>query len=253
MGGGDRGRANEPEALPAAADGFAWGALARGLRVAFSLPAAVLFAAGLGFGALARDGGFDMLQAVFIAGSMMAVPNQVVLVDQLARNETLFAAAFAVTLAALRLLPMSITLIPLLKGRRARPLLEALAVHFVAVTPWIESHRRLPSLPAGRRLASHIGFGLGFSGASVAGTLLGYVLAGGVPTPVSAALLFVTPVYFLLSLLATSQSRMDFLAIGIGCALAPVLYVAAPGFDLLATGLVGGTLAFLLGGRRGRA
>jgi hypothetical protein len=60
------------------------------------------------------------------------------------------------------------------------------------------------------------------------------------------------PVYFLLSLLATSQSRMDVLALAIGCALAPVLYLVAPGFDLLATGLVGGTLAFLLGGRRGR-
>jgi hypothetical protein len=31
---------------------FAWGALVAGLRVAFSLPAAMLFAAGLGFGAL---------------------------------------------------------------------------------------------------------------------------------------------------------------------------------------------------------
>jgi hypothetical protein len=43
---------------------------------------------------------------------------------------------------------------------------------------------------------------------------------------------------------------MDVLAVAIGCALAPVLYMAAPGFDLLATGLLGGTLAFLLRGRR---
>ena len=88
--------------------------------------------------------------------------------------------------------------------------------------------------------------------ASLAGTLAGYALAGSVPAPVSATLLFVTPIYFLLSLLATSRSRMDLLAIGIGCGLAPLLYVAVPGFDLLATGLVGGTLAFLLSGRRGR-
>jgi hypothetical protein len=63
---------------------------------------------------------------------------------------------------------------------------------------------------------------------------------------VSATLLFLTPIYFLLSLLATSRARMDLIAIVLGCALAPVLYVAAPGFDLLATGLIGGTLAFLL-------
>jgi predicted branched-subunit amino acid permease len=250
--GGDRKSAEGPEKRDSgSAARFAWGALARGLKVAFSVPAALLFAAGLGFGALARDGGFDMAQTAFIAGSMLALPNQVVLVDQLARNETLLAAALAVALAALRLLPMTITLVPLLKGRRPQPLLEALAVHFVAVTPWIESSRRLPALPAEKRLASHLGFGLAFMGASLAGTLAGYMLAGGVPAPVSATLLFVTPIYFLLSLLATSHSRMDLFAVGIGCALAPLLHLAMPGFDLLATGLVGGTLAFF-GGRRGR-
>jgi predicted branched-subunit amino acid permease len=250
--GGEHMGADEPqERQPAAAPGFAWGALAAGLRVVVSLPAALLFAAGLGFGALARDGGFDMLQTAFIAASMMALPNQVVLVDQLARNETLIAAAFAVALVALRLLPMTITLVPLFKGRSPHPLLEALAVHFVAVTPWVEANRRLPALPAERRLASHLGFGLAFLAASLAGTVLGHMLAGSVPAPVAATLLFVTPVYFLLSLLATSVSRMDLLAIAIGCALAPVLYLAAPGFDLLATGLVGGTLAFLLGRRHG--
>jgi predicted branched-subunit amino acid permease len=251
--GGDHKGTDEPEGLrPAAAGGFAWDALAAGLRVAFSLPAAVLFTAGIGFGALARDGGFDVLQTAFIAVSMMALPNQVMLVDQLARNETLIAAAFAVALVALRLLPMTITLVPLFRGRSPHPLLEALAVHFVAVTPWVEANRRLPALPAERRLASHLGFGLAFLGASLAGTLAGHTLAGSVPASVAATLLFVTPIYFLLSLLASSVSRMDLLAIAIGCALSPVLHLAAPGFDLLATGLLGGTLAFLLGGRRGR-
>jgi predicted branched-subunit amino acid permease len=252
MEGGEREAGDGPGGRQPAATRFAWGALLAGLRVVVSVSSALLFAAGLGFGALARDGGFDMAQTAFIAATMMALPNQVVLVDQLARNETLIAAAVAVTLVALRLLPMAVTLVPLLKGRRPQPLLEAIAVHFVAVSAWIESHRRLPALPPESRLASHIGFGLALSGASVAGTLFGYLLAGGVPAPVSATLLFLVPVYFLLSLLATSQSRMDRLAIAAGCTLAPVLHLLAPGFDLLATGLVGGTLAFLLGGRQGR-
>jgi len=226
-------------------------AFARGLLAAFSIPAAVLFATALGFGALARDGGFSLAQTAFITASMFALPNQVVLVDQLARNETLLAAGFAVALAALRLLPMTITIIPLFRGGRPRPLVELIAVHFVAITPWIEANRRLPALPAELRLASHLGLGLAFSAVMLAGSLAGYALAGSVPAAVAATLLFLTPIYFLLSLLATSQSRMDLLAIGIGCALAPVLYVLAPGFDLLATGLLGGTLAFLLRRRRG--
>jgi predicted branched-subunit amino acid permease len=226
-------------------------AFVHGLGAAVSVPATLLFAAGVGFGALARDGGFSIWHTAFITGSMFALPNQVLLVDQLARNETLLAAAFAVALAALRLLPMTVTIAPLLQAGRRRPLLEAMAVHFVAVTPWVESQRRLPGLPAEGRLAGYLGLGLAFWCAMMAGTAGGYALAGSVPAAVSATLLFLTPIYFLLSLLATSRSRMDLLAIAMGCALAPVLYLAAPGFDLLATGLIGGTLAFLLRERRG--
>jgi predicted branched-subunit amino acid permease len=218
--------------------------------VAFSVPAALLFSAGLGFGALARDGGFSLGHTAFIAGTMFALPNQVVLIDQLARDEALLAVAFAVALAALRLLPMTVTVTPLLKGDRPRPLMEALAVHFVAVSPWIESHRRLPALPPSVRLASHLGHGVAFWSAMLTGTVGGYALAGSVPAAVSATLLFLTPIYFLLSLLATARSRMDLLAIAIGCGLAPILYLAAPGYDLLATGVLGGTLAFLLRERR---
>jgi predicted branched-subunit amino acid permease len=226
------------------------GAFARGLSLALSVPSALLFAAGLGFGALARDGGFSIAHTAFITGGMFALPNQVVLVDQLARNETLLAVAIAVTLAALRLLPMTVTIVPLLKGGRRRPVLETLAVHFVAVTPWVEAQRRLPSVPFELRLATHLGLGLAFAGAMMSGTMVGHILAGSVPVTVSATLLFLTPVYFLLSLLATARVRMDLIAISIGCALAPVFYLLTPGFDLLATGLVGGTLAFLLRGRR---
>lgn len=235
---------------PDGAAGFPWDVFARSLMAAFSVPAAVLFATALGFGALARDGGFSLAQTAFITTSMFALPNQVLLVDHLARNGTAIAAAFAVSLAALRLLPMTVTVIPLFKGRRRRPLLELLAVHFVAITPWLEAKRRLPALPVDARLAGHLGLGFGLSGTMLAGALAGHALAGSVPPAVSGTFLFLTPVYFLLSLLATSQSRMDFLAIGLGCGLAPAFYAVMPGFDLLATGLAGGTLAFVL--RRGR-
>jgi hypothetical protein len=44
---------------------------------------------------------------------------------------------------------------------------------------------------------------------------------------------------------------MDLGAIAAGCALAPAFFALLPGLDLLATGLAGGTLAFLVGRRRG--
>lgn len=235
------------------------GAFARGLLIAFSVPAAVLLCTALGFGALARDGGFSAGHTAFLSLALFALPNQVVLVDQLARNETVAAAALAVALTAVRLLPMTVTIAPLFRGSRPRPLLEFVAGHFVAITTWIEANRRLPGLAADLRLPYQLGIGVAISAVMLTGALSGYALAGTVPAVVSAALLFLTPIYFLLSLVATSQSRMDLVAIGLGAGLAPVLYVVAPGFDLLATGLIGGTLAFLWGGRarlagkRGRA
>jgi predicted branched-subunit amino acid permease len=221
-----------------------------GLKVAVSVPGIVLFATALGFGALARDGGFTIAHTIFITVSMFALPNQVVLVDQLARNETVIAAAFAVALAAVRLLPMTASLAPMFRGPTRRPVLEAVAAHFVAVTPWIEANRRLPTLAPELRLASYLGMGLGLSMGMLAGALCGYALAGSVPAIVAAALLFMTPIYFLLSMMATSQSRLDAFAIGLGCAIAPVAFLIVPGFDLLATGLAGGTAAFLLRGNR---
>jgi predicted branched-subunit amino acid permease len=220
-------------------------AFVRGLFVAGSVPAVVLFFTALGFGALARDGGLSIAQAAFMAASMFALPNQVVLVDQIAREQTLAAAALAVALAAVRLMPMTATLAPYFRGSKRRPLLELLAAHFIAITTWIEGNRRLPGLAPDIRLPYHLGSGVGISAVMLAGTLCGYALSARVPAPFAATLLFMNPLYFILSLVATSRTRTDIAAIVFGCLLAPVLLVALPGFDLLATGLIGGTLAFL--------
>jgi predicted branched-subunit amino acid permease len=224
-------------------------AFARGLRLVVSVPAIVLFATAIGFGVLARDGGFALGHAVFLSATVFALPNQVVLVDQLARGATVAAAALAVTLTAVRLLPMTVTLVPLLRGPRRRWLLELVAVHFIAITTWMEGHRRLPALPPEQRLPYHLGTGVAMSSMVMAGTLVGYVLVAGLPAIVNAALLFMTPLYFFLSLIGTSATRMDAAALVLGCVLAPALYQVIPGFDLLATGIIGGTIAYLWAGR----
>ena len=119
----------------------------------------------------------------------------------------------------------------------------------MAVTTWIEGNRRLPAFAPELRLAHHLGIGVGVCCTMMLGSIAGYTLTGGVPASISAALLFTTPLYFILSLVATSSSRMDLAALVLGCALAPALYLLVPGFDLLATGLIGGTLAYLWGAR----
>lgn len=224
-------------------------ALARGIAVAFGVPGLILFASAAGFGALARDAGLSLGNANLMMATLFALPAQVVMVDQLARGGSLLGAALAVTLIGVRLLPMTAVLAPHLGGPSAGRLGKVIAVHAIAITAWMEGFRRLPSIAEPLRLPHFLGIGAGLILASLAGTTAGFAAAGVVPPAFAAALLFLTPIYFMLSLIETAGGAGDWLAIAIGAALGPLSYLFAPGFDLLLTGVVGGTAAYLLGRR----
>ena len=219
-------------------------AFLRGLAVSLTIPGIILLASCSGFGALARDAGFSLANALLMMATMFALPAQVVLTDQLARGGSLIAGALAVTLTGIRMLPMVVTLMPYLRSAEPRPGWRTyLAVHGIAITAWIEGFRRLPHIPEPLRLPHFLGIGLGLIAISVIGTGIGYEVAGVLPAVLAATLLFLTPIYFILSLLATAGVAADRLAIGVGCVLGPIFFLLTPGFDLLLTGLIGGTLA----------
>lgn len=228
--------------------GFATDAQAfrAGLAVALSIPGFILLASAAGFGALARDAGLSVGNANIMMGALFALPAQVVMVDQLARGGSLFGAILAVSLIGVRLLPMTVVLAPFLGGRHAGRWTKLVAVHAIAITAWIEGFRRLPTIAEERRMPHFLGIGVGLIAAALAGTTIGFGLAGAVPPVFAAALLFLTPIYFMLSLLQTAGRDGELLAIVIGAVLGPVAFLFAPGFDLLLTGLIGGTAAFLV-------
>jgi predicted branched-subunit amino acid permease len=220
-----------------------------GMRVALSTPGAILMASSAGFGALANDAGMSLFNAIFMMAVFFALPAQVVMMDQLARGGSIIGGALAVALTGVRLVPMMVTIMPLLgKPRSALPRRLA-AAHFVAITAWLEGLRHLPKLPEHRRMTFFLGIGTGMVTATLVGTALGFELAESVPPAISAGLLFLTPIYFFLSLMAAARLTMDWLAIVIGALLGPPLYVVTPGLDLLFTGLIGGTVAYVAGRR----
>jgi predicted branched-subunit amino acid permease len=221
-----------------------------GLFVMASTPGMVLFSTSLGFGALARDLGFTFGHAVFLTGTLYALPAQVLMIDQIARDAALTGIALAISLTAVRLLPMTVALMPYI--REEQPTLRGwiariLVSHFFAISVWLEGMRRLPLLPQHLRLAHIAGIGFGMLTATMMGTATGYVVSASLPPAVAAGLLFMTPLYFLLSLAGGASTRMDWSAIAIGCVLGPSLYVLLPGPDLMLTGLIGGTLAYIVG------
>jgi predicted branched-subunit amino acid permease len=221
-----------------------------GCALAGEIPALILAATGAGFGALAHDAGIQFGHTAFMSVILFATPAQVVLVDQLARGSSLWGGTFAVMLTAIRLLPMTVTVMPLLRGPATRRWQYALASHFVAITGWAEAYRRLPHLPDRLRMAYFLGMGSALITSLLIGTILGYLVASIVPPLLTSALLFMTPMYFAMSLVLNARQSMDWWALGAGAVLGPIMFIAAPGFDLLLTGLIGGTIAFLAGKQR---
>jgi predicted branched-subunit amino acid permease len=213
-----------------------------GFRRAAGAPAAVLFAGMLGFGALGRSHGLDPWLVTLCSLLVYAIPGQLVLVEMVLGGASWLTTALAVTLTSGRFVTMVVTLFPQLHRRDRNRALYGW-VHFLAMTPWAISMREFQSLPPRHRRSFYAGASLTCMAVALPGTWIGYQLSGLLPPPVTLALVFLNPLFFLLSFLEV-RSRANQLAIALGCLLAPVLFFWHAGSSLITTGLIAGTLAY---------
>ena len=223
----------------------------RGARDALALPAWVVGLALLGVGSLAHDVGHPLAVAVLSTLLIWAGPAQVIFYGGLASGTALPLIAIAVCLSSIRFLPMTMSILPLLRRPGQSIGMQFLIAHYVAVTVWVEGLRRLPDLDPDQRLAYYFGFANACIVTSAAMTGLGFYLSTALALPFVAGLLFLTPVFFTLSLIAGARTRLDWSALILGAVLAPIFgLLVGRDFDLLLTGLVGGTIAYLIGRAR---
>jgi hypothetical protein len=175
---------------------------------------------------------------------MWAAPAQVILISALGAGAAPLEVALAVGLSSMRLMPMVVSLLPMLRtpGARMRDLIAP--THFTAVSMWIDALRLLPNVPPPARIGFANGIGACFMGAAAAATILGYYLAQGLPRLMVAALLFVSPMSFLTSALRNARITADWVALVLGLVLAPVLAWRGVDLDLMWTGLVGGAAGY---------
>lgn len=232
--------ASEPKSQPARV----WAA--RGARASVDTPALVLFGSFVGFGAMTHDFGWPIWIAVLSTALIWAAPAQLVLAGALASGAGLAVASLAVSLSAIRLLPMVVSILPVLSTERTSFATRLLAAHYVAVTAWFEGLRLTPALPRDARMPFFLGFANAVMAGSMAATAVGHALAGLLPMPLAVGLLGLTPIYFLLSLERGASGLGERMALGLGLVMAPLIGLVAPSFDLLLTGLFGGTAAFAI-------
>lgn len=201
----------------------------------------------VGIGGLCRDIGYPLGAGVLSTLLMWAGPAQVLLFGSIATGTALPLAAIAVLFSSLRFLPMTISIMPLVNDPR-RPLWQLLlAAHLIAITNWVEGMRRLPREPKPARYPYFCGFGTVVLLSGAVATGAGYYLVGALPGVLAAALLFTTPMFFMANLVAPVMRWTDALPIVLALALTPAATLAlGSDYDLVAAGIVGGTLAYVV-------
>jgi predicted branched-subunit amino acid permease len=219
---------------------FAWGMSA----VASTVLTLVLFATYLGIGALAHDTHFSLAWVLASTLLIWAGPAQIILISTLGSGATVVQAAVAVTMSAIRLFPMVVSVLPMLRTPQTKRRHLVFATHFIAVTLWVECYRLLPRVPRERRVAFVHGLGCGLVTVCMIATTLGYQLAANLPQLFAAAILMLTPLAFLLSTARNCKQVSDILALVLGLALYPAVSVLHTGVDILISGMSAGTIAY---------
>ena len=223
-----------------------------GLREAIGAPMLVLGASYVGFGSLVRELGLSLPAGLLSTATTWALPGQVALVELYATGASLVTIFIAVAMTNARMMPMTMTLLPVLRLPTRRTWRIYLASHLIAVTGWAVAMLRCPDLPPEQRLSFFVGFAGTLLVSSLAGTAIGFFLSGIVPPAVSLGLVFVNPIYFMLLFLGDLRARSRLLALLFGAGLTPVVHALAPTWGLFITGVVAGAAAFFLNRAMGR-
>jgi predicted branched-subunit amino acid permease len=217
-----------------------------GLRAAYlSVFAYVLFGTYVGVGALAHDFNFSLAWVTLSTLLVWAGPAQVILISTLGGGAPLIEAGVAVALSGVRLLPMVVALMPVLRGPGTKTRHLLLPAHFTAVSMWVESMRLAPLMPVQRRIPFVNGIAMGYMSAALGATIVGFHLAARLPPLLTAALLFLTPMSFLVSVARNASLPVDRLALVFGLIIGPVLAYQAVELDVMWAGVTGGTLAYV--------
>lgn len=220
-------------------------ALFYGVRsVATTILTAVLFATYVGIGALAHDTHFSLFWALLSTALIWAGPAQIILLAALGSGATAVQAAIAVGVSGIRLFPMVVSVLPMLRTPATTKRQLILPSHFIAVTLWVECFRLLPMVPRERRVAFVNGLGCGLVITCLTATWIGYHLAANLPPLFGAAILLLTPLAFLLSTARNCKKLPDVIALVLGLALFPIVSWFNTGVDILISGISAGTIAY---------
>jgi predicted branched-subunit amino acid permease len=218
----------------------------KGMRGVLSLPAIILMTSYVGFSAFALQAGLTRTEAVTMTLGVWALPSQMILVGSMLGGANIAASFLAVTLSAIRMMPMVASIVPEMRTRKTPVWILLFLSHFIAITSWVFASTHLRNVPREHRVAFFAGFGITLTCTNALIVGISYGIVSQFPPLVAGALFMLTPVYFVSSIWASAKQVVVKLAFVIGVVLGPLMALVAPQFDVLIAGIGGGTVAYLI-------
>lgn len=220
-----------------------WKLFRQGFREGFSLPAFMVLASMIGYGALVHSAGMNIFIAIVSTIGIWGLPGQVAFVEYIILGAPVASLLLAVSLANMRFLPMSLSLVPLFRGSPSGWRWRYLWVQVMSVNTWVGLLRKVPELTPDERGPYYAGFSSVCLMTGTVGTTLGFLMAETLPFFITVTLVFINPIYFAF-VFAAMRVRACLIAFAAGAITGPLFYLLTPEWSLPICGIVAGTAGF---------
>ena len=210
-------------------------------------PAIALGASFVAIGALLKNLGFTIQESIFSTFLTYALPGSLVMAESMLIGASLLNIFLAVWFVNARLYPMAVSLFPLMMHKSQPKWKYYFSCHFIAVSAWLIMKSNYKKIPKEYRIDYWIGIGSGTVSVSVIGTFIGFYFSEYMNKDMMIGLAILNPVYFLCMMVGASKTIQVTLSVLLGIILGPIIYLFSPEWSILLAGVIGGTIAYLVG------
>jgi len=213
----------------------------------YDSPAIALGCCFIAIGALLKNLGFNFQETVFSTMLTYALPGSLVMAESLLIGASLLNIFLSVWFVNARLYPMAVSLFPLMMHKNQPKWKYYFSCHFIAVSAWLIMKSNYEKIEKEHRIDFWIGIGSATWSVAVLGTICGFYFSEYLNKEMMMGLAVVNPIYFLCMMVGASKTLEITLSVLLGLSLGPIFYFLSPEWSVLLGGLVGGSVAYLIG------
>ena len=210
-------------------------------------PAIALGCCFIAIGALLKNLGFNIQESIFSTMLTYALPGSLIMAESLLVGASLLNIFLAVWFVNARLYPMTVSLFPLMMHKDQPKWKYYFSCHFIAVSAWLIMKSNYKKIPKNFRIDYWIGIGSATWSVAVLGTFIGFYTSEYLNKDMLIGLAILNPIYFLCMMVGAAKTIQVTLSVLLGIILGPIFYFLSPEWSILLGGVIGGTIAYLVG------